>query len=90
MTQQRDPRHDLAVTRYVVTQERNGTRTLAEPAQGRYTYPTAEDAEDRMKILQIGGIARAIGTATASTLEVRPCECWPGHFDPKGIYFDVD
>ena len=77
-----------SVTRYVVTHiGRDGMRTLADPQQGRYTHATAEDAQAR-----IDALTQANGSRLAESfglpLEVRACECWPGHFDPQQVYFD--
>ena len=64
-------------------------RTLTFPAQGRYTYATKEEAEERLKLFELDSrTKRILSPKQASTLEVRPCRCWPGHFDPRGIYFD--
>lgn len=79
------------VTRYVATYvNKDGMRTLMCGAQGRYTYATAEEAqawldavtgnESAFRIAQIWG--------DNPRFEVRPCECWTGHFDPVGVWFD--
>lgn len=64
-------------------------RTLTFPAQGRYTYATKEEAEKQLKLFEPSLRAKILGKR-ADTLEVRPCKCWPGHFDPRGIYFDLE
>ena len=79
-----------SVTRYVVTHiGRNGLRTLTFGAQGRWTFATQEEAQARLDVLlssnRGGKLTEVFGV---SAFEVRPCACWPGHFDPKGIYFD--
>lgn len=79
-----------SVIRYVITHVgKDGLRTLSLGAQGRYTYPTEEAAKDGLK-LWAGpqGLPRVLTPDQVATLEVRACECWPGHFDPCGIYFD--
>ncbi len=75
------------VTRYVLTYvNKDGFRTLFGAAQGRNTHATQAEAEKRL--------AAVLSNNSANTLkayphmQVRPCECWPVHFDPKGIYFD--
>ncbi len=79
------------VTRYVPTYvNKDGMRTLMRPAQGRFTFGTVTEAQ--------GWIVAVTTVNTPDTLrqvwgdnprfEVRPCECWPGHFDPKGVYFN--
>ena len=74
-----------SVTRYVVTKlDRDGTRTLFDHAQDRYTYATREEAQERADAF------RDDKHCGNMDLQVRPCECWPVHFDPKGIYFDLE
>jgi hypothetical protein len=79
------------VIRYVITYvNKDGQRTLAHYAQGRFTYATADEAEKLM--------AAVTGNNSASTIrqlygdnprfEVRPCPCYPGHFDPQTCWFD--
>ena len=74
-----------SVTRYVVTKlDTSGTshRTLFDPQQGQYTYATAAEAQSRADAF------RTDRHCSDMQLEVRACECWPAHFDPKGIWFD--
>lgn len=79
-----------SVTRYVVTHMgRNGMRTLASPAQGRFTYATREEAESMLKAMLSNNSEDTLRSVYGFPLEVRACECWPEHFDPKGIYFDT-
>lgn len=78
------------VTRYVVTHiNKEGMRTLCGPAQGRNTHETAEDAQDHLDAMMQNN--RMEGELLAGVyglpLEVRPVKCYPGHFDPMGIYF---
>ena len=77
--------------RYVITYiNGSGQRTLVDPAQGRWTYATEEEATERLVSL----IGNNLGDRLSSIFgghprfEIQPCECWAGHFDPKGIYFD--
>lgn len=80
------------VTRYVVTHiDRDGMRRLFGPAQGRFTHETAEEAQAHIDAIINNNGAQTLHDVYGPQdlkLEVRPCECWPGHFDPVGIYFD--
>lgn len=77
------------VTRYVVTHAgNNGLRTLAHAAQGRFTFATREEAEKSLCDMMQNNSRDSLEAVFTLPLEVRPCECWPGHFDPKSIYFD--
>jgi len=79
-----------SVTRYVVTYIKPGLgRILADSRQGRRTYATPEEAQERLDTVW--------GDPTANNMdlwgedpqfEVRPVPCYPGHFDPKTMYFD--
>lgn len=84
---------DRSVVRYVATYVgQDGLRTLMTAAQGRNTYATPGEAQAWLDAVY------AIGTNAPTTLasiwgenpqpEVRPVECWAGHFDPIGVYFD--
>ena len=76
-------------TRYVVTHlNRQGMRTLADPQQGRYTYQTPEQAQARLDAILTNDSKKTLDQTFGFPLEVRPVECWPVHFDPKGVYFD--
>lgn len=78
------------VIRYVVTVPcKDGVgRTLMHPAQGRHTHSTAEEAQQ-----WIDSYLRNNSAATLDEfgrdVQVRPCKCYPGHFDPMGVYFDM-
>jgi hypothetical protein len=80
------------VIRFVPTYvNKNGDRTLMRSAQGRHTFETAAEAQE--------WIDAVISNASSTTIlwvwgsnpqfEVRPCPCWPGHFDPQTVWFDV-
>lgn len=78
------------VVRYVATVPcKDGIgRTLFGPAQGRLTYATPEEAQ--------AWIEGYLANNSQDTLDrfgrdvqVRPCKCYPGHFDPMGVYFDI-
>jgi hypothetical protein len=77
------------VTRYVVTHiGKNGLRTLADAQQGAFTYATPEEAQARIDAwLETNGEKR-LQSLFGLPLEVRACQCWAGHFDPVGIYFN--
>lgn len=81
------------VTRHVVTHiDQKGMRTLCGPAQGRHTYATAQEAQSLLESMmannQMSGdlLAGVYGLP----LEVRPVECYSGHFDPVRVYFDTE
>ncbi len=81
------------VTRFVATHvNRDGMRTLTQGAQGRYTYETPDTAQEwidaAIKTNSPDTLASIYGAQAINTFEVRPCECWPVHFDPKGVWFD--
>jgi hypothetical protein len=81
------------VIRYVVTHiNQDGMRTLCGPAQGRNTKETAAEAQDHLDAMMQNN--RLEGNLLAGVyglpLEVRPVKCYPGHFDPMGIYFDTE
>ncbi len=84
---------DRSVVRYVPTYvNKDGMRTLMRPAQGQHTYATPTEAQAWLDAVY------KPGTNSADTLksvwgenprvEIRPVECWAGHFDPIGVYFD--
>lgn len=80
---------DNAVTRYVVTHAgRDGMRTLAQAAQGQYTYATPEEAQRMVDAMMRNNSRETLESVYVLPLEVRACKCWPGHFDPVGVYFD--
>lgn len=78
------------VIRYVVTIPcKDGIgRTLLGPAQGRHTHATSTEAQ-----AWIDGYFANNSKATideiGTDLQVRPCNCYPGHFDPMNVYFDM-
>lgn len=79
--------------RYVVTIiGKDGIRTLFDHMQGQYTYATPEEAQARCDVFRANSpstIDGIYGPNAHQTMAVRPCECYPGHFDPVGCYFDV-
>lgn len=79
-----------SVTRYVVTiVDKTGTRTLAFAAQGRNTYATPELAQAWIEACKANNHPESLKRffAYPESLEVRPVECYPGHFDPMTRYF---
>lgn len=80
-----------SITRYVPTYvNARGERTLMRAAQGRDTFAAAEQAQ-----AWIDAVTQNNSAATVRQLwgndprfEVRPCPCWPVHFDPQTIWFD--
>lgn len=76
------------VIRYVVTRVgKDGMRTLACPAQGRWTYEFPHEAREWIEAVSKNN-SEETKRLCGFPLEIRPVECWPVHFDPKGIYFD--
>lgn len=81
------------VTRYVATYvNKDGMRTLMTPAQGRCTHATPEaaqawlDAVNNPETNSASVLASVYGSNPR--FEVRPVACYPGHFDPIGVWFD--
>jgi hypothetical protein len=89
-----DPDYGIVVIRYVPTYiEKSGLRTLMFGAQGRNTFATPEEAQAAMDAV-INNPHNSPETLRQlwgdnPRFEVRPCKCWPVHFDPCGIYFDA-
>lgn len=82
-------RQNLGVTRYVITHMgRDGIRTIFGAAQGHNTFATAEEAARHLEAIVTNNSSERLSEICEMPLEVRPCICWPGHFDPKSIYFD--
>lgn len=84
-----------SVTRYVPTHvNKNGMRTLMLRAQGRNTFETADAAQvwltEYLKDVEENSGPARIREVWGDNpqFEVRPCPCWPGHFDPQTIWFD--
>lgn len=91
------------VIRYVPTYvNKDGMRTLVLGAQGRWTWETPEGAQAWLDAMLEGGHLNEKGEPVRNNspksirqlygdnpqFEVRPCECWAGHFDPVGVWFD--
>lgn len=88
----RDQMNDRpSVTRYVATYvNKHGKRTLVSAAQGRFTYATPEEAQAYIDAVTTNNGSQTIKEVWGENprFEVRPCPCWPGHFDPQTIWFD--
>lgn len=81
------------VMRYAVThRNRDGMRTFAGPAQGRFTYATDEEARAQLRALKDNNTRERLAEVypDPDSLAVRLCRCWPGHHDPLGVWFDDD
>lgn len=80
------------VRRWVVTMKKDATalRTLALGAQGRYTFATREEAQSHLRAMLANNADDTLRSVYGDTsaMDVRECECWAGHFDPVGVYFD--
>lgn len=79
------------VVRYVATcVNLDGVRTLVQAAQGRYTYATPAECQAWIDAIKASNdpewLRQPFGRP--AEWEVRPVDCWPGHFDPVRIYFD--
>lgn len=79
-------------TRYVITYDAgDGTRRLAFPAQGRYTFPRREDAEYLLRGMRQNNseerLASLYGSKGGASLGVTEVECWPEHNDPMRTIF---
>lgn len=75
--------------RYVVTYlDKEGTRVMLGARQGRNTHATQEEAQAACNATKANNSADTLARFPA--LEVRPCKCYPGHFDPCDYAFDFD
>ena len=77
------------VIRYVPTHiDKDGARTLMRAAQGGQTFATTEEAQAWIDAVRRNNSTDTLRSVFGpDTYEVRECECWPMHFDPKGVYF---
>jgi hypothetical protein len=80
--------------RWVVTHvDRHGTRSLSYGAQGRWTWPSQEEAAEALEhLLAHNGekrLAGIYGPQAVGTFQVQQVECWPGHHDPKRTVFEL-
>jgi hypothetical protein len=82
---------ETSVTRYVGTYvNKDGMRTLMAAAQGRHTYATAAEAQAWVNAVASNNVASTIKQVWGDNprFEVRPCPCYPRHFDPQTVWFD--
>lgn len=80
-----------SVTRYVATYvNKDGERTLMQPAQGRNTYATHDEAQAWIDAVTANNSADTVRSLWGDNPQfaVRPCPCYPGHFDPQTVWFD--
>ncbi len=80
-----------SVTRYVPTYvNKDGMRTLMTAAQGRHTFETHGAAQEWLNAVTRNNSASRIMEVWGGhpQFEVRPCPCYPHHFDPQTVWFD--
>ena len=81
-----------SVIRFVPTYvNKDGMRTLMRSAQGRFTYETEAEAQAWIDAVTTNNGGNAIREAWGDNPQfaVRPCPCYPVHFDPQGVWFDL-
>lgn len=79
------------VTRFVATVPATdglGGRVMMLPAQGRNTHATPEEAQAWIDSYLKNNPADVLDRF-GRDVQVRPCPCFPNHFDPQNIYFDT-
>jgi hypothetical protein len=81
-------RFEAKVTRYVVTHISNGHRRLTFAMQGQDTYATEDEAQAKLRTMVEGEINKVLTEDEIKTMAVRPCDCWPNGYDPKGMWFE--
>ena len=77
------------VYRWIISRvDKHGARVLAEPAQGRYTYASREDAARILAAWKRNTSDETMQSVfgDVSQMQVNCVRCYPGHFDPIGIY----
>jgi hypothetical protein len=69
---------------------RSGERTLMGAAQGRLTFATEADAQAWVDAVTKNNSADTIKSVWGDNprFAVRPCPCYPGHFDPQTVWFE--
>lgn len=80
-----------SVIRFVPTYiNKDGMRTLMRKSQGRDTFATEDEAADWIAAVITNNNADTIKQIWGDNprFEVRPCPCYPGHFDPQTVWFD--
>lgn len=82
--------------RYVITHieqssPTRGMRRLTFRNAGSNTFDTPEQAQQLIYAMRSNNSPSTLAMyGTPDTLEVRAVECWPGHNDPKTIWFDSE
>jgi hypothetical protein len=80
-----------SVTRYVGTYiNADGQRTLMVASQGRNTHATREAAQAWLDAVTANNSEHAVKQVWGDNprFEVRPCPCYPVHFDPQNVWFE--
>ena len=75
--------------RYVLSfvSDNLGERKLFDPMQGRFTYSTFKEANERLQgFLKAGDLSKILSQKEIESLSVSKVECYPGHNDPKSLY----
>jgi hypothetical protein len=77
-----------SVMRWIVTHVcPSGRRVMSFPRQGCNTYASEAQALDFMgRVQSINDVDGIFGTQAIGTFEAREVECWPGGFDPVGVF----
>ncbi len=79
----------MSEIRFVITgKNTQGLRTLAEPRQRRYTYDTAELAQEKLNYIHTNNNPNTVKYCMGTELEVKPVECFKGG-DPVTCWFDT-
>ena len=80
--------YTTGVMRYVIVQapDEHGNRSLAQAAQGRYTYDTPEEAQRIIDALLQNNTEDMLRSVYRLPLYITTVECWPLHHDPKHTY----
>lgn len=80
-----------SVTRFVGTYiNARGQRTLMTSSQGRFTFATEAAAQQWVDAVTANNSedTRRKVWGENPRFEVRPCPCWPEHYDPQTVWFD--
>lgn len=66
-------------------------RTLFMAQQGRFTYDDRRDADLRARAFKANGsMAARFGVEATASITASRVPCWPGHFDPVGVFAGDD
>jgi len=81
----------VPVMRWVITHlNKDGDRVIATAAQGRNTFETREECEEFKDAILSNNSKETLREIYGFPLESRETPCYPGHFDPMQIWFDVE